>query len=94
AEPSIRFDATSFLALLQKFRKYGYLEDAEKILKVLIQQNKTGKMDEILAREQLLLARCFYNKSDILKAKHTLEWCKEVYPQTSSAKEAKKLAMY
>lgn len=93
AQPSIRFEPNLYLSVMQKFRRYGYLGDAEKILKVLIQYNKSGKLDEMLAREQLLLGRAFMNKQDSLKAKKTLEWCQTLYPETASAKEARMLTI-
>lgn len=93
AQPSIRFDPNTFLSLMQKFRRYGYLEDAEKILKVLVQYNKKGRLNEVLAREQLLLVRAFMNKQDDLKAEKTLQWCQSLYPETASAKEARMLQL-
>ncbi len=93
AEPSIRFDPNVFLNVLHKFRRYGYLDDAEKILKIFVQFNKSGKLDEMIAREQLQLVRSFMNKNDTVKAKRILDWCWQLYPQTASAKEAKRISL-
>lgn len=93
AEPSIRFDPTVFLSLNRKFRKYGYLDDVEKILHVLVQYNRSGKLDELLAGEILQLARCYQRKCDSVKASRIIDWCEELYPETASFKESKHAAM-
>ncbi|MBS0287798.1 MAG: rhomboid family intramembrane serine protease [Proteobacteria bacterium] len=89
AQPTIRFDVDTFISLLQRFRKAGFYEDAEKILKVLIKHNTGDMLSEVLAREQLLLARCYLLKKDKLHGDRLLEWLVETFPNTESAKQAR-----
>ncbi len=89
AQPTIRFDVETFVSLLQRFRKAGFYEDAEKILKVLIKHNPSEQLSEVLAREQLLLARCYLLKKDKVHGDRLLEWLVETFPNTESAKQAK-----
>jgi hypothetical protein len=89
AQPTIRFDIEIFIGLLQRFRKAGYYDDAEKILKVLIKHNNEDQLSEILAREQLLLARSYLMKNDKVQGDRLLTWLIETFPHTESAKQAK-----
>ncbi len=88
AQPTIRFDVDTFISLLSRFRKAGFYEDAEKILKVLIKHNDGDMLSEVLAREQLLLARCYLLKKDKVHGDRLLEWLVETFPNTESAKQA------
>lgn len=89
AQPTIRFDVDTFISLLSRFRKAGFYDDAEKILKVLIKHNNDDMLSEVLAREQLLLARCYLLKKDKVHGDRLLEWLVETFPNTESAKQAK-----
>ncbi|MBI2792251.1 MAG: rhomboid family intramembrane serine protease [Gammaproteobacteria bacterium] len=89
AQPTIRFDIEIFIGLLQRFRKAGYYDDAEKILKVLIKHNNEDQLSEVLAREQLLLARSYLMKNDKVQGDRLLVWLIETFPHTESAKQAK-----
>ncbi|MGD9592089.1 MAG: tol-pal system YbgF family protein, partial [Candidatus Berkiella sp.] len=89
AQPTIKFDVDTFVSLLGRFRKAGFYDDAEKILKVLIKHNTGEKLSEILAREQLLLARCYLLKKDKVHGDRLLERLVETFPNTESAKQAK-----
>jgi membrane associated rhomboid family serine protease len=93
AQPTIRFDVESFLSLLQLFRKAGYYEDAEKILKVLINYDANGRLSEILAREQLLLARSYLEKNDTVQGNRLLSSLMEIFPHTESAQQVKTFAV-
>lgn len=86
AEPRVQLDNELFLNLLQRFRKFGYFEDAATILKTLTQKNEDGKLSERLAREQLLLARGFVsiNKKD--RAEQLVQSLLEMFPDTESAR--------
>ncbi len=89
AQPTIRFDVNTFMSLLQRFRKAGFYEDAEKILKVLIKHSSSDNLSEVLAREQLLLARCYLLRKDKVHGDRLLAWLVETFPNTESAKQAK-----
>lgn len=85
AEPRVRFDNEMFLGLLQRFRKFGYLEDAATILKILSQKNEEGKLSERLAREQLMLARAFVSINKKERAEQLVQSLLETFPDTESA---------
>lgn len=89
ALPTFRFDVGLFLNLLQRFRKAGYYEDAEKILAMLIKHNQNGRMSEMLAREHLLLARSYLSKNDKVQGGRLLKFLIDNFPQTESAKQVK-----
>lgn len=94
AQPTIRFDMEIFMGLLRRFRKAGYLEDAEKILKVLVKHNHDYKLSEMLAREQLLLARGYLLKNDTVQGYRLLDWLVDVFPQSESAKQVKEYSSH
>jgi len=89
AQPSIRFEFEVFIGLLKSFRKYGYNDEAIQILKVLTKYDLHGKFSEILAHEQLLLARHYLLKNDKLHADRLLSTLIEAFPHTESAIQAK-----
>jgi membrane associated rhomboid family serine protease len=93
AQPTIRFDVENFLGLLQRFRKSGYYDDSEKILKVLVKHNTDEKLSEVLAREQLLLARSYLMKNDKVQGDRLLEWLVKTFPNTESAKQVKSIKL-
>ncbi len=89
AQPTMKFDLETFFSLLQRFRKAGYYEDAEKILGLLLKYNKNDKTSEMLAREHLLLARGYFTKNDTEHGNRLLVSLSEIFPQSESAQQAK-----
>lgn len=75
-------------SLLRRFRKVGYLEDAEKILYVLMKENKQGRFSEMLARELWMLVRVYLSKKDKVQSQKLLSVLLESFPQTESAQQA------
>lgn len=91
ALPSIQLDTTVYLSLLQRFRKSGYFEDANKILNVLNQSNQEGKLSETLAKEQLLLARSYSMKGNATEADGLIKTLMSRYPETEAAKQVESM---
>lgn len=94
AKPSIQFNVYIFADLLHRFRKFGYNDDAEKILKVLARYNSDGRLSETLAREQLLLARNYMALNDTVQSQRLLLSLLEEFPQTKSAQDAKTMVSH
>lgn len=94
AKPAIQFNVHIFVNLLHRFRKFGYNDDAEKILKVLARYNSDGKLSETLAREQLLLARNYITLNDTIQSQRLIHSLLEEFPQTKSAQDAKTMVSH
>lgn len=85
----MHFEAEIFQSLLKNFRTYGYWDDAEKILNILIQKVGDGILAEELAQEQWLLAQCYLKKNNRTQCDRILSSMVQLFPETESAKQAR-----